>query len=1173
MRIEELVKRAVAMQMPAVAVTDWNNLYGLLHFAKACKEKSGGQLKPIYGAELGVVIDGAGPLRRHVVLLAENLQGYDNLKALVSKAHTQYGYSEGELKPYIPFSELAMHNEGIIALTAGMKGLVNSFLVQDQQAQAQETLEKLIKIYGEKNLFLELQEVGLSVQSACNEQLIEWGKKYGIAPVATSDVHYLDVDDAFAQEIWMTAAQKLTLEENMRSSRMTHDYCLMSPEEMRTRFSQIPEACDNTLHIAERCHVELKFKDKEGKRIYHLPSFESKDSKKGALSSEDIFAKYCEEGLAARMDRAQVTDVKLKKIYADRLDYEIKMIQKMGFASYYLIVSDFIRWAKKNDIPVGPGRGSGAGSLAAYVLDVTDIDPIENGLFFERFLNPERVSLPDFDIDFCQERRHEVIQYVAQKYSQERVCQIVTFAKEQSKNAIKDVGRVLGLSFAETNRLTKLIPSVQMKPLTVKESLEEVAELKSLCESDAKVKQVMDLSQKIEGSLRQAGVHAAGVIIASRPVSELAPMSRDVNGNLITQWDMKYSEEAGLVKFDFLGLVTLDLLHLACSLVNQRAEEEAKNLHYDTIPVHDPRAYEMISKGDTMGLFQLESSGMQNLCTRIRPDSLADVAAINALYRPGPLESGMVDDYINRKHGRTKVGVMFPEMESSLRETYGVIVYQEQVMEISRVVGGYTLGGADLLRRAMGKKDVNEMQKQRAQFIAGAEKNGKPGNKSGELFDLIEKFAGYGFNKSHAVAYAVLAVRTAFLKAVYPTEFFTAILTIERDDTEKLARYIQDAKNRGIEILPPDVNESDVFFTISAPSKIRFGLAAIKNVGESAVEAIRQARAQGGPFKNLFDFLDRVDSSRINKRTVESLVQAGAFDSLQIHEMRREDIRARYLASLEKAMDYSQKTAKGKASGQVSFFDGADSGGSLVDQRQLEKAEAIPEKQIFDWEKQLLGIFVSGSPLLKHVEKAKGLGAIPIFSLGDLKPKSIVTVAALVLECREVRIKRGRMAGEMMGILKLEDTTGQVEMVSFPQHFKEFSALIKSGEPLMIKAELDFEEDKPKLIAGESTLGGSLAVIDLNTIETRWPKKLKLELFLDRVEGKMSSDSIMTELARILSRYPGTVPVHLRVVKGGSFVTDLDLGPKYKVHPQKNLMEELNSLLSIPGSFRAESVL
>ena len=1154
--------------MPAVAVTDWGNLYGAIHFDKAIKKKGGGLVKPIYGMEVGVTVPGAGPLKRHMVLLAETNEGFWNLCRLTSKAHCDFGYEEDELLPYLPLDYIIENNQGLIALTGGMKGILSSFVLQDQPGEALKTLDKLQKGFGENNLFLELQDTGLNPQMKANEQMRSWAKQKGIPLVATCDSHYMNREDAFAHEIWLMCDQKINLEENPRSALVSQEFYVKDAAEMREAFSDLPSAIDNTLAIAERCNVELKFTDDSGKRIYHIPDF-----KEGPFeTSEEQFKHDCQSGMEARLLEAEITDPEKIKEYQDRLDYEIGIINDMGFAGYYLIVADFVNWAKTNDCPVGPGRGSGAGSLCAYCVNITDVDPIEYGLLFERFLNPERVSMPDFDIDFCQQKRHSVIKYVAEKYGQDRVCQIVTFAKEQSKNAIKDVGRVLGLSFGETNRLTKLIPSVQMKPLTIKETMEEVDEFIQITQENPKVKQTVDLGMRIEGALRQPGVHAAGVIIASQELVNLAPLSRDVNGNYICQWDMKTSEEAGLVKFDFLGLVTLDLMHLACSWINKREEPEAKALKYDNIPMADSRIYELIAAGDTLGVFQLESSGMQNLCIKMKPDRFADVSAIVALFRPGPLDAGMVDDYISRKHGKTEVEVMFPEMEEVLNETYGVIVYQEQVQALAKVIAGYTLGGADLLRRAMGKKIAAEMEAQRSTFVSGAVEKGHPEDKAGELFDLIEKFAGYGFNKSHTIAYGKLSVQTAYLKAVYPTEFFTALLTIESDNTEKLARYIQDARFRDLEILPPDINDSESDFAIVSEGIIRFGLGAIKGVGDIAVDEVIRARNEGGPYKDLFNFLERVNLKKINKRALEFLIKAGAFDSVEAegpNAKTARELRGYYLANMEKSLEWAHKIAEEIAAGQTSLF-GGESASSFPQQQGPTMAEAlvITEREQLSWERELLGVYVSGSPLDRYMERAKNLGAIPIFDLSEKAIKSANTMAVIVSEVREVRVKRGRMAGEIMGILRLEDSTGSVELISFPEHYKEFGPLFKSGSPLLVRAELDFEEDKPKLLCGKITVKGKIAVEDLTLVEEKLPQSVQIAIDVDRVEGTFSVESLYAEMASILRKHHGPTPVLMSILKSGVFNTQLDLGPDYHVQWGSNLKAELEQIIALPGALQ-----
>ena len=1171
-KIDKLIPRVAELGMPAVAVTDWGNLYGALYLQKACKSKAEGKVKPIYGMGIGVEVGGTGLAKRHMVLLAESTEGFWNLCRLSTRAHTEFGFQDGEMRPYLPLEVILENNEGLIALTGGMKGIINSFLLQDQPRDAEATLDRLAKVFGPDRLYLELQDNGLSPQMKCNEQLLVWSKKKGLPIVATCDAHYMHREDAFAHEIWLMVDQKLNLEQNPRTALVSQEFYVKSADEMIERFSNNPEAITNTLKIAERCNVKLKFTDADGKRIYHLPDFK----KEGFATSNENFRASCAEGLKERMRQNKIEGADKEKPYWERLEYEMAVIGKMGFEGYYLIVSDFVTWAKNNGIPVGPGRGSGAGSLCAWVLNITDLDPIEFGLLFERFLNPERISMPDFDIDFCQERRHEVIRYVAEKYGRDRVCQIITFAKEQSKNAIKDVGRVLGLSFADTNRITKLIPIEQAKPLSIEEAMDQVEEMRQVAEENPKVKQTIDMGMRIEGSLRQAGVHAAGVIIAGQPLLNLCPLSKDVNGNLICQWDMKISEEAGLVKFDFLGLVTLDLMDLACRWVNKRVEPESKTLTYQNIPIHDPRIYELVARGDTLGVFQLESGGMQNLCIRMKPDRFSDISAIAALFRPGPLEAGMVDDYINRKHGKTAVEVMFPKMSDVLSETYGVIVYQEQVQALAKVIAGYTLGGADLLRRAMGKKDPKEMAAQRSTFVDGSVSNGYPANKAGELFDLIEKFAGYGFNKSHTYAYAMLAAQTGYLKAVYPTEFFTALLTIEKGDTDRLSRYIQDARMRKLQVLPPDVNESMSDFAIASEGVIRFGLSAIKNVGEVAVAEIIHAREATGKFTDLFDFLNRVNIKKVNKRTMESLIQAGAFDSMaESLKTSPRELRGLYLGTAEKAMEWASKLAEEREAGQESLFGAAEparASSGPVRGPGFGEATVVSEREMLSWEKQLLGVYVSGSPLDRYLERARVAGAMPIFDLADKNPKSVVTIACVVVELREVRVKRGRMAGENMGIIKLEDPSGQVELISFPEHYKEFNALFKSGSPLLVRAELDFEEDKAKLICGQVSMGGAMAVEDLTRVEEKLPQMVKLHLNLDRVEGKYSVESLYSEIAQILRKHRGHVPVSLSLLKTGVFNTQLELGPDYHVHWGANLKQELEGIIALPGALNIQAL-
>lgn len=1141
------------MKMPAVALTDWGNLYGSLHFYK---ESKAAHVKPLYGVEIG--IKRKDSLLRHLVLIAQTTEGYKNLEQLISRAHCEFGFQNNELKPQLPFEVLKESTKGMIALTAGMKGIVNSYLLQDQENEARTVLTELKDIFGDR-LYVELQDGAFSMLGDCNEWLVREARASSLPLVATADCHYLRSEDSFAQEVWMMVGRGLTLNQNPRSSLSSSEFYLKNPEEMKLAFASVPEAIENTLAVAERCHVDFSFKDDEGKRIYFLPNFEAKGKKQ-----EELFAEEAKIGLEKRFVEIK-PDAENEKIYRDRLAYEVRVIIEMGFAGYYLIVSDFIRWAKSQGIPVGPGRGSGAGSLAAYALDIVDLDPIENRLVFERFLNPERVSLPDFDIDFCQRRRFEVIDYVSNRYGRDHVCQIVTFLKEQSKAALKDVGRVMGFSFSETNRITKLIPVVQGKPFTIDEALEQVVEFHELVDSDPRTKQLVEIARSIEGGLRQPGVHAAGVIIASRPVAELAPMSVDLQGNSIVQWDMKMCEEAGLVKFDFLGLVTLDLLDLACKWIRERRGE---NITYDKIPMNDPRAYELIGLGDTLGVFQLESSGMQNLCVRMKPDRFDDIAAINALFRPGPLESGMVDDFIARKHKRASIETLFPEMREVLSDTYGVIVYQEQVMELARVISGYTLGGADLLRRAMGKKIHSEMEAQRNIFVTGAEKLGRDARKASELFDLIAKFAGYGFNKSHASAYAKISMQTAHLKAIYPVEFFTALLTIEKENTDKLSRYIQNAKQRGLLVKGPDVNLSESDFACVDDKTIRFGLSAIRHVGEAATEVILEARKKGA-FKDLWDFLSRVDTRKINKRVVESLIQAGAFDSVAETGVSQRQLRGLYLANVESAMKWASSQSATADVGQFSLF-GETLGGTVAPRAPASSAGAIDEKESLQWEKDLLGVYLSGHPLDKYAVKLEHLSLTPLHALENLKPKTKVSIAGIVSDFRELRIKRGRRAGEFMATFKIADASSQVEVVSFPDHYKEYSELLKGQLPLVLRAEVDFEEDKVRLLCGEIAMQGEMAVQSLEDVSEVWPRKIKLEIALDKTAQYLAADTLFAEIANVLAKHRGPIPVELLLMRGGRFQTKLHVGDNFNVQPTPQLVNELQNLIVAPGCLRVE---
>jgi len=1164
-RVPELVAATAAAGMPAVAITDQGNLFGLVKFYRAALAAG---VQPIAGAEVWLAgAAGKGPADRtepgRLVLLCRTETGYLNLCRLLTRAWVE-GQQGG-----LPFIEAGWLADGaaagLIALSGGRDGVLGRTVLAGSRPQAERLAGELKALFG-GDLYVELQRTGRAQDDDYVHAAVRFASDVGLPVVATNDVRFLTREDFEAHEARVCIQTGYVLGDGARPRHYSDQQYLRTPAEMAELFADLPEALENTVEIARRCHLTLRLGQA------HLPDYAVPDG----TTPDEYLRSQSVLGLAARF-----RDAPPGPEYAERLATELDVICRMGFSGYFLIVADFIRWARDQAIPVGPGRGSGAGSLVAWVLGITDLDPIRHDLLFERFLNPERVSMPDFDIDFCMEGRDRVIDYVSERYGRDRVSQIITYGTMAARAVVRDVGRVLGQPYGQVDRIAKLVPNDPGAEVTLESALAQEAELRDLYQRDEDVRSVIDLGRRLEGLVRNAGRHAGGLVIAPRDITAFTPLYQ-VEGEkfTVTQFDKDDVEAAGLVKFDFLGLVTLDLLDMACRFIHERADREGRprpeikgrDLNYENIPLDEPRAFDLCTRGDTMGVFQFESGGMQQLCKRVRPDKFAEISAITSLFRPGPLESGMVEDFINRKFGKAKVEYMFPEMEAPLKETYGTILYQEQVLEIARRVSGFSLGGADMLRRAMGKKIEKEMAAQRAAFVDGAVKNGKPAAKASELFDLIEKFAGYGFNKSHADAYSVLTLQTAYLKAVYPTEFFAALLAIEKGDTEKVAKYIQDARQRNLEVLPPDVNESGLDFTIIRDGVIRFGLSAIKNVGEGAAEAILVGRKEG-PFKDFFDFLSRVDAKALNKRTVECLIQAGALD---FAETDKTAYRSKLLGILEKAVEWSGKLHESRNEGQFSLFGGGGGEGPAQDMpppRFDPNAVPLTQRQILDFEKQLLGVFVSGSPMDKYLDRARRAGALAIEQLVDRAPKSYVTVAGIVVEFREVRVKKGRMAGELMAILKIEDPSGQVEVVSFPAHYKEFAEIFKSGNPLLMKAELDFEEDRPKLICsvGKNGQEGS-RIEDLTLIEDRAPKKLALTLALDRVDGLIPPHLICEEIAEVLRKHHGPIPVSMTLVKTGHFETKMDLGETYKVHAHEALYEELRGVVAIPGGLRVDAV-
>lgn len=1168
-RLDDLFKKAKEFNMPAVAMSDHGNMFGAIDFYTKAKQYG---IKPILGSEVyftpGSRFDKKTPKNtkvldsqdaeegkhhiHHLVLLCKNMTGYKNLCKLLSQAYLEGFY----YKPRIDMDLLRQYSEGLIATTACLKGEVGYNFFTDQDDKAMSAVQKLIEIFGKDDFYLEIQENGLPEQKVANEKILKYAKANNVKVVATNDCHYLEQDDSAAQEVLLCVQTGKTFLDEQRMKLTTNEFYFKSPEKMRESFHYIPEACDATLEIAEKCNVEFKWKDEKGNQIYHLPDFPIETSE----TTNDFFARMANEGITerfkgphfAKLVKEENWETELKPIYMKRLTDEIQMICKMGFPGYFLIVSDFIKWAIRNDIPVGPGRGSGAGSLVAYAMNITNINPIPFNLLFERFINPERVSLPDFDVDFCQDRRPEVINYVTQKYGQERVGQIITFGKLQAKAVIRDVSRVFGLSYSETDMLAKLIPDEL--GITLGEAIEKEPKLQELEKNDPKTRQILKISLRLEGLLRHASIHAAGVIITNEPLVSYCPLYRGREGEQVVQFDKDFSEKIGLVKFDFLGLKTLTVIKNAVDFVRR---DLVPSFDIESIDLEDKKVYDLISSGNTTGVFQLESSGMKDLCKRLGPDNMEDVSAINALYRPGPLGSGMVDDFIDIKHGRKEIRYAFAELEPVLKDTYGVIVYQEQVMNIARVIAGYSLGQADMLRRAMGKKKPEEMAKHKEIFCKGAGERNFDVQKASELFDLMAMFAEYGFNKSHAVAYAFIAYQTAFLKTYYPAQFYAALLGSEMGNTDKITAIINDAKENDLNILPPNINESLWSFNVVGADRIRFGMGAIKNVGEGAIAEVVRERTENGPFTGFINFCERVNLKLINKRVIESLIKVGVFDENE--KMTRKT----QLENLELIIAYASKNQEEKALGQGNLFSmDEDNPKDAKTDLNIHDVPDFDEKEKLGYELELMGIYVSGHPLDRYREVMKQLSSMEISAIHELekmeaeefdwrsrkdknyhdKTKRDLVVAGLLTNIKPLLTKKG----DRMAFATFEDLSGKIECIIFPKTYAEYSELLSPDEPVVMAGVVNLAEEPRKFFPS------------------------KISRLKDQAEERVTSVRInvalndmnphtLPKLKQVLLSYRGSVPAHM-VFENDAGRARLPLGEEFLVNPTPQMAAKINEV-------------
>ena len=1134
-KVDKLFDRIKHLKQPAVAMTDHGNMFGAVEFYREAVSHG---IKPIIGCEIYVaptsrferkgVDRGPKEYNNHLILLAMNREGYRNLCKLVS-----LGYMEGfYYKPRIDKELLKELNGGLIALSACLQGEVSQAFSAGNSDKAKAAAEAYLSIFGDR-YYLEIQDNKLAEQEKVNRLIVELAKDLSVPLVATNDCHYGERDDYQAHDVLLCVQTGKTVHEHNRLKLETEELYLKSADEMSRGFQYCPEAVERTLEIAERCNLELEF----GK--YHFPTFTPPKE----VGLDDYLDELARAGLEERLQGN--TDPESRRAYEERLEYELDVIKRMQFPGYFLVVADFINYAKKQGIPVGPGRGSSAGSLVAYALKITDLDPIRHVLLFERFLNPERRSMPDIDVDFCIRGRAQVIQYVKDKYGADRVAQIATFGTLKAKAAIKDVGRALGFSFAETDAIAKLIPAPKQGfdyPLS--ESIKMESRLQELIKTDPRVKTLIDHALRLEGLTRHASTHAAGVVLSNLPLVDHLPLFVDKEGGIVTQFDMGSVEKIGLVKFDFLGLKTLTLIHDCLKLIDA---SRGVKIDLNQLPLDDKKTYKLLCNGNTTGVFQLESTGIREMTVKIRPNCFEDLVAILALYRPGPLDSGMAEEYIKRKHGKEKIKYLHPLLESILKDTHGVIVYQEQVMQIAQVLAGYSMGEADILRRAMGKKDPEEMAAQRERFVDGAKKNKIDSPRATEIFDQMETFARYGFNKSHSAAYALVSYQTAYLKSHFPVEFMAALMTSEMGDTDKVIKNLAECRVRGIEVLAPDVNESLADFT-PVEDKIRFGLAAVKNVGEKAVEVILESRKGGGRFESLFDFCRRVDLSAVNRRVIESLIKCGAFDSTQVP-------RARMTLALDEAMKVGQAFQRDQQSNQIDIFQmlGGANKGAIRPGDVYPPGDDWSAQQALAFEKEALGFYISGHPLDKFERSIKKLTSGTLASLKEKPSPGDVKVGGVVSALRLRNTKKG----ERYGSFNLEDKTGFMEVIAWPDVYKKCMDALGSDDPIFVKGRMDVGEERIQIIANEIVPLAEAVSQGRSNGHGKGREKAngegeRVHLYVN--DSDLCSDDLV-QLRDTLLDYPGPCSVCLHIFTSGKGETVIELSDQVRVASNRDFAE------------------
>lgn len=1131
-RIDDLMHRARDVRMPALAVTDHGNMFGAIEFYQKAQQHG---IKPIIGCELYLApgsrfnkeqrSDGHKEPNHHLILLAKDAEGYHNLIKLVSRASLEGFY----YRPRIDKELLRAHHRGLIALSACLHGEIADAVLTSGFDKALAIADEYRSIFNDNRFYLELQDNGIPDQRTVNDALLQIARKLSLPLVATNDCHYLNAADARAHEVLLCIQTGKKMSDPGRMRFSTDQFYFKKPDEMARAFSHVPEALRNTIAIAERCTLTLNFQD------YKFPRFDPPPG----TTLQKYFEDLARDGLRRRLERLRSADANLYErqapLYWKRLDDEISMISRMNFTAYFLIVSDFIRHAKQSGCPVGPGRGSAAGSLVAYALEITEIDPIMHGLLFERFLNPERVSPPDIDVDFCMDNRDRIIQYVTEKYGKDNVAQIITFGKMLAKAVIRDVGRSLDMPYKEVDAIAKLVPNDL--GITIDDAVAREPLLRERMDADPQVRNLIEISKSLEGLARHASTHAAGVVIADSPLENYLPLYRGSKGEVITQYAMNDVATIGLIKFDFLGLRTLTVIATTLELIKAMPGATVPDLN--NLPLDDPATYELLCSGDTDGIFQLESSGMRELLVRMKPSSINDLTALLALYRPGPLGSGMVDDFIKAKHGKISVAYELPQLEAILKETYGTILYQEQVMQIASALANFSLADADILRRAMGKKKPAEMEKQKQKFLEGARANKISPQKAELIFDRMAKFAEYGFNKSHSTAYAYISYQTAYLKAHFPVAFMAALLSSEVDNTDKVVSHIAVCRDRGIEVLPPDVNESMQNFTV-AGSKIRFGLAAVKNVGQAAIEAIVAARTAEGPFTSLPDFVRRVDLRKANKKVIESLIKCGAFDSFGVK-------RSQMTAVVEDLIAMAQKAQRERARNQLSMFqalNGSSSGAGFAEVVYPD----IPEwsqKELLAAEKECLGFYITGHPLDHVADLLKTYTTGTISAAAEATQEKTVVLGGVVSAVKQITTKKG----DPMAFVTFEDTSGSIEVIVFSDLYRQSSPLLTAEHPLLIKGKLSIESEN----------GNRVLASDILPIERGYELKTP-DIHITCRINRLTPDELH-KLKVVIKNNPGKSKVFMHVILPDTAEAVIGFGDTYTTCASPLLVSEMESIL------------